>query len=220
MVRPTPRAPVTGTAVRCRSNRSCGSRRRGAPLAAAVSWPRHASPQCGDLNGAPAGPFQLHPKLLRPPGRFHPGDLPLRTEAQNGIQPVPPGHVCEFPSVSSWDGQVPRASGPRGLATFRPRPAILKGSASLRPVRQCRWPGVLSQVFVRGAVDRGLPSCRHASLLHTEPPHTASLAKALQPSYDPAMDAPIHHDRRRADRQRGGMEWGHVHGYQVKESRR
>ena len=31
---------------------------------------------------APPGPLQLHPKLLRLPGRLHPRDLPLRTEAQ------------------------------------------------------------------------------------------------------------------------------------------
>ena len=62
----------------------------------------------GERQRASPGPVQLHPTLLRLLGRLHPDDLPLRTEAQNGIQPVPPGYVCEFLSVS-FVKQVPRS---------------------------------------------------------------------------------------------------------------
>ena len=72
------------------------------PLAAACVVARARLAAVGTPQRAHPGPVQLHPKLLRLTLRLHPGDLPLRTQAQNGVQPVSSGHVCEFLSVSLW----------------------------------------------------------------------------------------------------------------------
>ena len=122
---------------------------------AAVRTPQPASP----------GPLQLHPKFLRLPGRLHPRDLPLRTQAQNGVQPVPPGHVCEFLSVSLWDSCRGRAL--RGLTMQSlPSPSVPKGSLLLSS-RSAAVPvtSVSRQAVVRGVAERVTSSRRqHARL--------------------------------------------------------
>ena len=170
------------------------------PLAAARIVARARLAAVRTSQRAPSGPLQLQPKLLRPPGRLHPGDLPLRTEAQNGIQPVPSSHVCEFLSVS-FAGQAPRASAPRGSTTQSPpSPAMPKGSTQLLPdQQQYPWPGCptksLCVEWSRGplvaSAARPLPPRLTPSLAVTPP----RLRRPPSPPHDSASDAPTHHDK-------------------------
>ena len=129
---------------------------------AAVRTPQRACP----------GPVQLHPKLLRFPCWLHSGDLPLRTEAQNGIQPVLPGHVCEFLSVSLWH-TVPRANAPqRDHAISSESPGPERQSAALLPVQQqYRWLGCPTGLL---CVERSRGSLV-ASAARQLPPHLTPL---------------------------------------------
>ena len=145
------------------------------PLAAARIVARARLAAVRTSQRAPSGPLQLQPKLLRLPGRLHPGDLPLRTEAQNGIQPVPSSHVCEFLSVS-FAGQAPRASAPRGSTTQSPpSPASRKAARSSSPISSStRGLGAQPSRCAWSGREDASPRRRHARFLRASPPHSPS----------------------------------------------
>ncbi len=157
---------------------------------AAVRTPQRACP----------GPVQLHPKLLRFPCWLHPGDLPLRTEAQNGIQPVFPGHVCEFLSVSLW--HTCRGRTLRSVTTQSPpSPPIPKDSPPHFSPFSSSTGGLGAQPSGCAWSGREDPSSRrrHVRFLHTSPPHIATIPPRLQkPPSPPMIPLPAlttHHDR-------------------------
>ena len=156
------------------------------PLAAARIVARARLAAVRTSQRAPSGPLQLQPKLLRLPGRLHPGDLPLRTEAQNGIQPfLPAMSASSFPSHSRdrRRGRALRAARPRNLLQV-PRPERRHAAPPRSAAVPVAW--VPNQVVVRGVVERtprrvgGTPASSAPHPLTRR--HTASLAKASQPA--------------------------------------
>ena len=155
------------------------------PLAAARIVARARLAAARTPQRAPSGPLQLDSKFLRCPRRLHPRDLPLRTQAQNGVQPSLPGHVRDFPSVSLWDRC-------RGASAPQPDDAISPGSRDsertpLLSSRSAAVPvaSVPNQVVVRGVVRRVTPSRRrHARRL---PPGSLGSALHVLPA-SPSQD--------------------------------
>ena len=138
------------------------------------------------VHGVPAQPHPLGDRLyarhLQPPDH-------LRL-----VQPVPPGHVCDSLSVSSWDRCRRRVL--RGLTTQSPSsPAIPKGDPRLSS-RSAAVPvaWVPNQAFVRGVVERSpvvtaarplLPArATPVPLLRTPPPHPMIHLQVLTTNHD------------------------------------
>ena len=146
----------------------------------------------------PPGPFKLHPKLLRLPNWLHPGDLPLRAQAQNSIQPIPSGHVCELPSVSLWDScrrpALPAAD--HAISSESRDPERQPAAPSVQ--QQYPWPEPPPKPLVRGrrGFRRRIGDAPASPVPHPTRRHTVFACESLPArSMIQLPMLPTHHDR-------------------------